>query len=348
MSELLFTPQLLFGLISLSLLQIISADLISVDPGENITLLCNITQYSEISWYQLNSASVRQIISARQRGLYKDFYVDYNVDESHFDVTESSSSVSLVIIGVRETDLGFYYCGGRNDTTHTQFGKNIKLNFTTGSQNQKADGSDTLQSDPHTYCLISLSLLQIISADLTSVDPEENITLLCNITQVSEISWYQMNSAGVRQIISARQRGLYKDFYVDYNVDESHFDVTESSSSVSLVIIGVRETDLGFYFCGGRNDTTHTQFGKHIRLDFTTDALNHKDSDAHTQSGVITIIVILLCVCMLFISISIVCPTKDKEADIQPSDVTCVIYTRVSRQHRKKISAQGPQWVKQI
>ncbi|KAM9496466.1 uncharacterized protein Hap1MRO34_026095 [Clarias gariepinus] len=170
MSELLFTPQLLFGIISLSLLQIISADLISVDPGENITLLCNITQVSEISWYQMNSASVRQIISARQRGLYKDFYVDYNVDESHFDVTESSSSVSLVIIGVRETDLGFYYCGGRNDTTHTQFGKNIKLNFTTGSQNRKADGSDTLQFDPHTYCKVIIIILSCMCTLLVSVN----------------------------------------------------------------------------------------------------------------------------------------------------------------------------------
>ncbi|XP_053346448.1 uncharacterized protein LOC128516164 [Clarias gariepinus] len=130
MSELLFTPQLLFGLISLSLLQIISADLISVDPGENITLLCNITQYSQISWYQMNSAGMREIISARQRKIGKRFYIEYNVDESHFDVTESNRLVSLVIIGVRETDLGFYYCGGKNDATHTQFGKQIRLILT--------------------------------------------------------------------------------------------------------------------------------------------------------------------------------------------------------------------------
>ncbi|KAM9496892.1 uncharacterized protein Hap1MRO34_003029 [Clarias gariepinus] len=150
------------------------------------------------------------------------------------------------------------------------------------------------------FGLISLSLLQIISADLISVDPGENITLPCNITQVSEISWYQMNSAGVRQIISARQRGLYKDFYVDYNVDESHFDVTESSSSVSLVIIGVRETDLGFYFCGGRNDTTHTQFGKHIRLDFTTGQSNNEMPECWTD-------MIVMCVCSIFVLINIIC-----------------------------------------
>ncbi|XP_046714718.1 uncharacterized protein LOC124392081 [Silurus meridionalis] len=140
---LLFTLQLLFGLIRPSLLQNISADLISVSPGANITLLCNITNYSAISWYQMISAESRRIISARQSSLNKHFYVDYNVDESHFYLTESSSSVSLVIIGVRETDLGFYYCGGRNDETHIQFGKLIRLNFTGGSNN----GSSSEASD---------------------------------------------------------------------------------------------------------------------------------------------------------------------------------------------------------
>ncbi|KAK3525967.1 hypothetical protein QTP70_011686 [Hemibagrus guttatus] len=116
------------GVISLSLLQIISADLLSVDPGQNITLLCNITNYSEISWYHMNSAGVRKLISARRGKLDKHFYIDYNEDESHFYLTQSSSSVSLVIIGVRETDLGFYYCGGRNKQ-HIQFGKPKRLNF---------------------------------------------------------------------------------------------------------------------------------------------------------------------------------------------------------------------------
>ncbi|KAF5900493.1 uncharacterized protein DAT39_009783 [Clarias magur] len=202
------------------------------------------------------------------------------------------------------------------------------------------------------FGLISPSLLQIISADLRSVDPGENITLLCNITQCSEISWYQMNSAGVRQILSAAQKRLYKDFYVDYNVDESHFDVTESNSSVSLVIIGVGETDLGFYYCGGRNKT-HTQFGKHIRLDFTTGSKNRdQQSDPHTHCKVI--IIILSCVCALLVSVSIVCSSSthtlqgkcsslrnsyNKETEMQPSDVTCVTYTRVSSRPRKHLSA---------
>ncbi|KAK3558743.1 hypothetical protein QTP86_028030 [Hemibagrus guttatus] len=167
-----FNLHLLFSVISLSLLQIISADLLSVDPGQNITLLCNITNYSEISWYHMNSAGVRKLISARQGTLDKDFYVDYNEDKSHFYLTQSSSSVSLVIIGVRETDLGFYYCGGRNDAAHTEFGKPIILNFTGSSDNERDSSSE--DSDSHQtagdeniwiknlMCVCSISVLIII------------------------------------------------------------------------------------------------------------------------------------------------------------------------------------------
>ncbi|KAI5615887.1 hypothetical protein C0J50_8736 [Silurus asotus] len=102
----------------------------SVRPGENITLLCNITDYPEISWYKLRADEVKLLISAEKGRVKKKYLLSYNVNKSHYDVTESSSSVSLVIIGVGETDLGFYYCGGRNDVKHIQFGKPIRLNIT--------------------------------------------------------------------------------------------------------------------------------------------------------------------------------------------------------------------------
>ncbi|KAI5100988.1 hypothetical protein C0J45_9974 [Silurus meridionalis] len=127
------------------LLHITSSDFISVHPGENITLLCNITDYPEISWYQLRSDEVKLLISAEKWKLEKIFFLIYNVDESHYDVTESSSSVSLVIIGVRETDLGFYYCGGRNDDKHIQFGKLIRLNFTGKSVSSCSSSTDAAE-----------------------------------------------------------------------------------------------------------------------------------------------------------------------------------------------------------
>ncbi|XP_053498357.1 uncharacterized protein LOC128618655 [Ictalurus furcatus] len=162
----LFTLHLLFGFFCHSLFEIASTDHLSVHPGENITLLCNITNYSEISWYQLRSEEVKLLISAKQGNLDKSYILSYNVNESHFDITESSSSVSLVIIGVRETDLGFYFCGGQNRMTHIQFGKPIRLNFTdnheTTHENNLPKPPDTRQSTEvelwisMTVCLVSV------------------------------------------------------------------------------------------------------------------------------------------------------------------------------------------------
>ncbi|XP_026995005.2 uncharacterized protein LOC113638168 isoform X2 [Tachysurus fulvidraco] len=126
----LFTPPLLFGVFWPSILQITSADHVSVHPGENITLHCNIsitTNYTQILWYQLGSEEVKLLISAEQGRLNKKFLPTYNVNESQFDITERCS---LVIIDVRQTNLGFYYCEGRKDKTHIQFEKPIRLSFT--------------------------------------------------------------------------------------------------------------------------------------------------------------------------------------------------------------------------
>lgn len=106
------------------------ADIISVHPGENITLICNITNYSDIFWYRFKSEELKLLISAKMAKVGKDFLPVFNVDESHFDVTNDSS---LAIIGVTESDSGFYCCGGQNKK-HIQFGKPIALNFTGGQK----------------------------------------------------------------------------------------------------------------------------------------------------------------------------------------------------------------------
>ncbi|XP_027019461.2 uncharacterized protein LOC113653826 isoform X1 [Tachysurus fulvidraco] len=172
-----FNLQLMIGVISLSLLQNISADLLSVDPGENVTLFCNITNYSEISWYHMNSSGKRQIISTRQGKVDKHFHVVYNEDKSHFTITESSSSVSLVIIGVRDTDLGFYYCGGRNKE-HIQFGKVISLNFTGGSRNETCSSSE--DSDSHqTGVTENIWIILMIIMCVCSISVLINLICMC-------------------------------------------------------------------------------------------------------------------------------------------------------------------------
>ncbi|XP_060743102.1 uncharacterized protein LOC132857133 isoform X2 [Tachysurus vachellii] len=136
--------QMLFAFFTPCLLEIIPIDTVSVHPGENIILHCNIsitTNYTQILWYRLGSEEVKLLISAEQGRLIKKFFPTYNVNESQFSVTETCS---LVIFDVRQTDLGFHYCEGRKDKTHIQFGKPIRLSFTDGfstwdSNNKEAE-----------------------------------------------------------------------------------------------------------------------------------------------------------------------------------------------------------------
>ncbi|KAI4883959.1 hypothetical protein NFI96_007735 [Prochilodus magdalenae] len=124
-----FILQLLFGTSRPCLLQRTSAGLRSVHPGDNITLHCDITVEYDIWWYHQSSEEMMVLITAGKGRLSKSFSLNYNLNEDHYDGIMNSSSVDLVIVGVGETDLGLYYCGGRNNTNHIQFGKAIRLNF---------------------------------------------------------------------------------------------------------------------------------------------------------------------------------------------------------------------------
>uniref|UniRef100_A0A3B1J4M6 Ig-like domain-containing protein n=1 Tax=Astyanax mexicanus TaxID=7994 RepID=A0A3B1J4M6_ASTMX len=107
-------PWALVSICRLCVLQEISADLRSVSPGEIITLHCSISTDYEISWFHQNSEQQMKLLVSAARGkLDKSFHTN-------------SSSVSLVIKGVNDTDLGLYYCGGRNYSSLLQFRKPIR------------------------------------------------------------------------------------------------------------------------------------------------------------------------------------------------------------------------------
>ncbi|XP_060743163.1 uncharacterized protein LOC132857179 isoform X2 [Tachysurus vachellii] len=137
MARLLFI-QLAAGIFTLSL-QMTSADIVSVHPGANVTLSCSITNYSDIIWYQVTSVELKQVISAKRGRLDNHFSLSYTVDDGHFDVTGNSS---LVITGVKETNLGSYYCGAQNKS-RVQLGKQIILKFTGKSRSSLTCCSDT-------------------------------------------------------------------------------------------------------------------------------------------------------------------------------------------------------------
>ncbi|KAL7868528.1 hypothetical protein SRHO_G00099120 [Serrasalmus rhombeus] len=144
-----FILQLLFGTCRLCLLQRASADLRSGPPGENITLHCDITADYEILWYHQSSEEMKLklLIIARKSKLDGSFFLSYNVNGSHYDGSINTGSVHLVIIGVDESDLGLYYCGGRNNTKPIQFGKAVRLTFPDGYL-QRNGSSVQSDSDP--------------------------------------------------------------------------------------------------------------------------------------------------------------------------------------------------------
>ncbi|XP_076862401.1 uncharacterized protein LOC143514733 [Brachyhypopomus gauderio] len=143
MLQLVGVQQLLFGMCSLCLFQTHLAHHISTQPGQNVTLHCDVIPTYGISWYLQSSEDLKMLLNTEKDKLFGQFHLSYTLEQDHYDITENNSSVGLVITGVRDTDLGLYYCGGRNNTTYIQFGKAITLTFaesrtTAGSLSQPA------------------------------------------------------------------------------------------------------------------------------------------------------------------------------------------------------------------
>ncbi|KAI4890345.1 hypothetical protein NFI96_013740 [Prochilodus magdalenae] len=184
MAELLtvFILQLLFGIFRPCLLQRTSAGLRSVHPGDNITLHCDITVEYDIWWYHQNSEEMKLLITARKGKLGISFSLNYNLNEDHYDGIMKPGSVDLVIVGVNETDLGLYYCGGRNNTNHIQFGKAIRLNFTGGDlqSNSSSAHTDSKCSSPDPApCQITI----VVLGSVCLISVLTNFIMFCNRVQ---------------------------------------------------------------------------------------------------------------------------------------------------------------------
>ncbi|KAI4874132.1 hypothetical protein NFI96_015845, partial [Prochilodus magdalenae] len=148
------------------LLQRTSAGLRSVHPGDNITLHCDIAAEYEVAWYHQSSEEMKLLVSVGRANRGKQYFINHIVDEDHYEV---AGNASLVIVGVYETDLGLYYCGGRNHTSFLRFGRAIRLNFAEGEGDEgREEGSEDTTQSPVTGSLDSESH-QILTVALMSV-----------------------------------------------------------------------------------------------------------------------------------------------------------------------------------
>uniref|UniRef100_A0A671PY71 Immunoglobulin domain-containing protein n=1 Tax=Sinocyclocheilus anshuiensis TaxID=1608454 RepID=A0A671PY71_9TELE len=105
-----------------------------------------------------------------------------------------------------------------------------------------------------------------------SVQLEQNVTLPCFLNSSSEMAWYRLSSEKITLLISAARGNLKKKYLVTYyNENGSHFglEADRRLDSVSLVIAGVRESDLGLYYCALGVSAKTMRFGTAVRLTFT-------------------------------------------------------------------------------
>ncbi|KAG7324649.1 hypothetical protein KOW79_012665 [Hemibagrus wyckioides] len=110
-----------------------SSSAVTVIAGENITLHCNISPSIEMFWYRHIDQELTMILSATEGILDKDLAANYNQDPDHFQMLFQNHSghisLSLIIVDVRQSDIGLYYCGARREGT-VAFARAVHLQFT--------------------------------------------------------------------------------------------------------------------------------------------------------------------------------------------------------------------------
>ncbi|KAF5888192.1 collagen triple helix, partial [Clarias magur] len=119
---------------------------LTVRPGDNTRLLCNITGYEVVSWYCLtHTGDFTLLISAEKTRTRKILPVHYNKHEHRF-ILEPDSEVTMAIftiINIHEDDLGRYFCGTKaRFQDHMQFKKVTTLQFAVDKEEAGDENED--------------------------------------------------------------------------------------------------------------------------------------------------------------------------------------------------------------
>ncbi|XP_050960212.1 V-set and immunoglobulin domain-containing protein 8 [Labeo rohita] len=144
--------------------------------------------------------------------------------------------------------------------------------------------------------LVSISTQYVMCAATVnvSVQQEQNVSLSCYLNSSSEMAWYRLSSEKITLLVSAARGNLQKkDFITYYNEDESHFRLEEDRrlDSITLAITGVRESDLGLYYCAVRIGAKAMRFGTAVRLTFA-------DAEQQRSSAGVGCRTLLVCACV--------------------------------------------------
>ncbi|KAM9496722.1 uncharacterized protein Hap1MRO34_001486 [Clarias gariepinus] len=129
---------------------------LTVRPGDDTRLLCNITGYEVVSWYLLNDMEdFTLLISAEKTRTRKILPVNYNQDDERF-ILEPDSEVNTAIFtinNVNKDDLGRYFCGTKaRFQDHMHFKKVTTLQFEVEKEEPEDEKEDVEKEGEPTVC----------------------------------------------------------------------------------------------------------------------------------------------------------------------------------------------------
>ncbi|KAF4100924.1 uncharacterized protein LOC131526062 [Onychostoma macrolepis] len=120
------------------------------------------------------------------------------------------------------------------------------------------------------FCVFLYRIIQITSSDISEHDVtllrfrlNGNISLNCNTTDKIRMSWYHQNPDTGR--LTLLLYAFYK-MYTSYQSHRMTFMGNVGTTTASLVITDLTESDAGLYFCGTSMHSDVMNFDKPIRL----------------------------------------------------------------------------------
>ncbi|KAL6473473.1 hypothetical protein MHYP_G00170340 [Metynnis hypsauchen] len=183
-----------------------SAETLTVHPGENATLPCDVPASPHMAWYQQSDNQLKLIVSVRSGKAQMDIIENHNQDSSHFRPFAESpnNSVSLHIRAVEQSDAGLYYCGGQTSGQYMTFGKAILLTFPGAERTETGTGL-CWKLLIVSACVFALMLLLCVSGLLYRLGRPSIFCVNC-VKQNSNLKAADLQYASLRHTAKTQER----------------------------------------------------------------------------------------------------------------------------------------------
>ncbi|KAM7366047.1 hypothetical protein PAMP_015516 [Pampus punctatissimus] len=245
------------------------SQIVDVQPGENVTLLCflNSRTPTRVSWSKLVNKTEIICISSVIMSVSNITFCD-GFENWKFNLSSNTSTISLKITQVDLSDSGLYFCRFYHKG-HTEL-QVVQLNV---QEQEESDGITKMTSvilgcvtvflvmvviglvvkirKLQTGC-ISVSASEFYTVD---IQPGDEVTMLCSnfSSLISHMFWFKLTNSSNTTCISSMTT---PDSYVSFchGFQNGKFEMRSNTSTLFLKIKRVDLFDSGLYFCGFRTD----------------------------------------------------------------------------------------------